>query len=100
MNSENNLRAALRESMRLNGDETKEQRMPDDRRNEIRRDDDIARALHDQQIDQEIKALKDQVASLASDREKALRWGIMVLGAAVLAMASWIFNFITTGHIK
>ena len=65
-----------------------------------RRGDEIGRALHDQRIDQQIKALQEQVASLADDREKAMRWGIMVLGAAVLAMATWIFNFITTGHIK
>ena len=52
-------------------------------------------ALH-----KEVKDLRDQVEMLAHDRDRAMRWGLMVLGTAVLGMASWIFNFITNGHAK
>ena len=43
--------------------------------------------------------LERMVDSLMTDREKAMRWGILTLGSAVLAMASYIFNFVT-GHLK
>jgi hypothetical protein len=41
----------------------------------------------------EIKALKDE-------RNQALKWGVGSLGAAVLAMAAWIFSKFTSGHIS
>ena len=56
-------------------------------------------ALLAQQTDKRIKDLERQVDSLITDRERAMRWGIMALGAAVLAMASYIFNFVV-GHLK
>ena len=59
----------------------------------------VEKALHIQQMDSKIAMLEKQVESLAADREKAMRWGIMTLGAGVLAMATWIFNSVT-GHIK
>lgn len=55
----------------------------------------LAKALHIQQMDQKITQLEAQVESLRADREKAMRWGIMSLGAAVLGLGTWIFNFIT-----
>lgn len=48
----------------------------------------------------EIEALRKGLASLEKDRESAMRWGILVLGGAVLAMGTWIFNFIISGHGK
>ena len=59
----------------------------------------VEAALLAQQTDKRIKDLEVLVKSLTDDREKAMRWGIMALGAAVLAMASYIFS-IVTGHIK
>ena len=41
----------------------------------------------------DIKALQDE-------RDRALRWGVMSLGTAVLGMAYWIFAQITGGHLK
>ena len=54
----------------------------------------VEAALHLQQTDKRIEDLEALVKSLVNDREKALRWGIMVLGAAVLAMGTYIFNLI------
>lgn len=49
--------------------------------------------------EQRIEALEKLVQELSADRDRALRWGVMALGAAVLGLGTWIFNFIT-GHIK
>lgn len=59
----------------------------------------VEAALLAQQTDKRIKDLERLVESLITDREKAMRWGILTLGASVLAMASYIFNIIT-GHVK
>ena len=59
----------------------------------------VEAALLAQQTDKRIKDLERLVESLIVDREKAMRWGILTLGAAVLAMASYIFSFVT-GHLK
>lgn len=40
-----------------------------------------------------------KIAKLTSEKESALMWGILTLGAAVVGMVVWIFNLIT-GHIK
>ena len=59
----------------------------------------IESALLAEKTDKRIKDLERMVESLMNDREKAMRWGILTLGAAVLAMGSYIFNFIAS-HIK
>ena len=59
----------------------------------------IEAALLAEKTDQRIKDLERMVESLITDRDKAMRWGILALGGAVLAMASYIFNFVT-GHLK
>lgn len=59
----------------------------------------IEAALKAQQTDKRIEDLENMVESLVSDREKAMRWGILTLGAAVLAMGSYIFNLVV-GHAK
>lgn len=33
-----------------------------------------------------------KIAALEEDRNRALRWGIMVLGSAVVSMGAWIFQ--------
>lgn len=50
-------------------------------------------------LEDHLKATDAKVAALEDERNKAMKWGIGVLGAAVLGMGSWIFNFIT-GHMK
>lgn len=40
------------------------------------------------------------ITALQDERNQALRWGLMSLGAAVLGLSSWIFNQITGGHLK
>ena len=59
----------------------------------------VEAALLAEKTDKRIKDLERMVESLMIDREKAMRWGILTLGGAVLAMASYIFNFVT-GHLK
>ena len=75
--------------------------MSDERRQTTRRADDVAsevrQAMTDREIEllhEEVNELRAQLASLARDRDKALLWGVMVLGAAVLGMATWIFNLV------
>ena len=46
-----------------------------------------------------IRALEEKVETMAKERDNALRWGLVTLGAAVLTMGGWIFNLVT-GHIK
>lgn len=48
----------------------------------------------------EIEELREALGSLQKDRESALRWGILVLGGAVISMGTWIFNFVISGHAK
>lgn len=43
-------------------------------------------------LQQQLESLQETVDSLQQDRDRALRWGIMVLGTAVISMAMWIFN--------
>ena len=38
--------------------------------------------------------------SLKEERDRALRWGIIALGTAVMGMGTWIVNLFTSGHIK
>ena len=59
----------------------------------------IEAALLAEKTDKRIKDLERMVESLVADREKAMRWGILTLGAAVLAMGSYIFSFVAS-HIK
>jgi hypothetical protein len=38
------------------------------------------------------KTTEAKTEALEKDRENALKWGIMLLGTAVISMATWIFN--------
>ena len=59
----------------------------------------VEAALAAQKTAQRIDDLEKLVNSLITDRDKAMRWGILTLGGAVLALISYIVNFVTS-HIK
>ncbi len=48
---------------------------------------------------QRLDALEERVERLTAERDKALKWGILTLGSAVIGLLTWIFNFFV-GHIK
>lgn len=58
------------------------------------RSQEVENALHMQLTDKRIEDLEAIVLSLTQDRSQALKWGIMTLGAAVLGMATFIFNLV------
>lgn len=39
-----------------------------------------------------LETANSKLEKLESDRDKALRWGIILLGTAVMSMAAWIFK--------
>lgn len=45
-------------------------------------------------IHDEISDLRKGLEALQKDRNNLLIWGIMALGAAVMGMGMWIFNFV------
>lgn len=58
-----------------------------------------AMEAHLQATDRDIVEANALILALQAERTSALKWGILTLGAAVLAMGSWIFNFLM-GHVK
>ena len=42
--------------------------------------------------DKKIAIVEGELAALRLERDKALRWGVLSLGGAVMAMASYIFK--------
>lgn len=52
-----------------------------------------------ERINAHLKAQDEAIKALEDERTKALKWGITVLGAAVISMGTWIFNLVT-GHVK
>jgi len=55
----------------------------------------IATAL----IDHRVAHIEKELKNLMEERDKALRWGILTLGAAVITLGSIIFKFVAE-HIK
>ena len=53
-----------------------------------------------QEADDKLSAATRQIAALEDERNKALKWGVMTLGSAVLGMAYWIIDKIAGGHIR
>jgi hypothetical protein len=51
-------------------------------------------------MEEEIAAANAKIAALEDERNKALKWGVLSLGSAVLAMGYWIFNKVIGGHIQ
>lgn len=45
-------------------------------------------------LHEEINTLRAQVQSLQADREKAMRWGILTLGSAVVFLGGWIVKLL------
>jgi hypothetical protein len=95
--SEAHVREALRASMLMNGD-------PLARRDERSRamptgSQETQNVLTDREIAQlhsEVNQLRRELDALKSERDRALLWGVMVLGAAVLGMGTWIFNLLAS----
>lgn len=44
------------------------------------------------ELEREITENTNEISKLKADRDAALKWGIMLLGTAVLSMGTWIFN--------
>lgn len=67
---------------------------------------DVEIALRAQLIDQRFAALELsntantlKIAQLSSEKEKALVYGLVMLGTGVIGLVVWVFNLIT-GHVK
>ena len=67
---------------------------------------DVETALRTQLIEQRFAALELsnsantlKIAQLTSEKEKALVWGIIMLGSGVIGLVVWVFNLIS-GHAK
>jgi hypothetical protein len=58
------------------------------------RQQEIAEEIADALDRQRLKTLEDKVDSLIKDRDSALKWGVITLGAAVLGLVTWIFNLV------
>ena len=56
--------------------------------------------LRQKEVENDIAEARAAIVALQEERNKALRWGVMSLGTAVIGMSIWIFNAITGGHIK
>lgn len=67
-------------------------RVKDDSEDEIRRVREKAEA--------DAKANAGKIAALEAERTKALKWGVMTLGSAVMGMAYWIFDKLVRGEIR
>ena len=51
-------------------------------------------------LQQEIDELKELVADMRKERDSLMKWGVITLGAAVVGMGLYIWNLLTTGHLK
>lgn len=49
--------------------------------------------------DEKIAALTSKLNALQSERDSALKWGVITLGGAVVSMVIWISNKIIGGQI-
>jgi len=53
-----------------------------------------------EKADADNKRALAQIAALEDERTKALKWGVMTLGTAVMGMGVWIANKIIGGQIQ
>ena len=67
----------------------------------------VREALRNQSVETRLGEMKAQIDAqkqvldgLKGERDKALRWGVIALGTAVMGMGSWIVNLFTAGHIR
>lgn len=70
-------------------------------------DDEIAQATQDAltargiiELHQEMNELRAEVNELKADRDRALRWGLLVIGTAFISLLTWIGNLFVAGKIK
>ena len=52
------------------------------------------------ELEKQFTTQKAVLDGLKEERDRALRWGIIALGTAVMGMGTWIVNLFTAGHIK
>ena len=52
------------------------------------------------ELEKQFTGQKQVLDGLKDERDKALRWGIIALGTAVMGMGTWIVNLFTAGHIR
>ncbi len=50
--------------------------------------------------ERKLEEVEAELAALRLERDKALKWGVMSLGSAVLAMGYWIVTKIIDGRIQ
>lgn len=41
-----------------------------------------------------------KIAALEDERNKALKWGVLTLGTALISLVAWIGNKVIGGHIQ
>ena len=51
-------------------------------------------------LEAELQTLRLAVMTLQEERNHALKWGVVTLGATVMSMGAWIVDLFTNGHIK
>ena len=52
-----------------------------------------------EQVERDLQEANAAIHALQEERTRALKWGVGTLGAAVLAMGSWIWTTVTS-HLK
>lgn len=50
-------------------------------------------------LEQDLEEANDKIKAIQAERDKALKWGVMTLGAAVISMVVWIANKVIGGQI-
>lgn len=46
-------------------------------------------------MEKHIRTTDAAVVALRDERDRAMKWGVITLGATVISMGVWIFNFVT-----
>ena len=65
--------------------------------------DEIEKAVALARLEQKVEVLEKELAEtekalkrLQSDRDSALRWGVIALGSGLISLVTWIFNHVIT----
>ena len=45
----------------------------------------------------EMEELQEKVSSLSDERDKALKWGLVLLGSTVLSLLGWVVKLLSGG---
>lgn len=56
---------------------------------------DLERAALDAVTQRRVEEIERTVKELKEDRDKFLRWGVIVLGGTVVGLVTWIFKLVT-----